>query len=257
MAGDEFGAALAAMRTYEEGFVASLPSCWMQGRTAYGGASAALALAAVMKVQPDLPPLRSAQISFVGPLGGEIEIRPSLLRKGRSASFMAAELRSGGALGMAAAFLFASDRESLAEHLPPTLSELPGRGEPIQVPDEVAFAQNFHLAKAGRVGRTQPVIRRWAKLKDRSHLPPSVELMLVADVLPAAALKLLKRPGPISTMTWQLNLLTPAPDSSDGWWLVSAEANVAQAGFSTQSMGIWNSEGRPIATALQTVAIFA
>ena len=255
MTSTDFGTAIFSMREDGGRFLVDLPSSWMQGRTAYGGASAAIALVGALAAEPDLPPLRSAQISFVGPVSGEVEIRPSLLRRGRSAVFVSSQLLSNGGLGLAATFLFASDRVSHVEHLPGSHSELPERGAPIHVPAEVAFAQNFELTRAG--GPTGgALIRRWAKLKERSRLPGEVELLLIADVLPAAAMKLFDRPPRISTMTWQLNLLTPSPSSPGGWWLVSAEASVAQAGFSSQSMQVWNSDGRPVATALQTVALF-
>src|SRR3546814_10045920 len=42
---------------------------WMQGRTAYGGISSAVALAGTMALHPTETPLRYAQISFVGPVG--------------------------------------------------------------------------------------------------------------------------------------------------------------------------------------------
>ena len=55
---------------------------WLQGRTAYGGASAAVALMAAKTAYPDLPPLRSVQIAFVGPLAGDVTATPALLRRG-------------------------------------------------------------------------------------------------------------------------------------------------------------------------------
>ena len=39
---------------------------WMQGRTLYGGASALVAYTAATRAFPDLPPLRAAQVAFVG-----------------------------------------------------------------------------------------------------------------------------------------------------------------------------------------------
>lgn len=253
---DDFSSVIASMRQDADALRVDLPSSWMQGRTAFGGASAAMGLAAVLSAEPDLAPFRSAQVAFVGPLGGTMKIRTSVLRKGRSAAFMGAEIFSNEALGLSATYLFASERESGAEHLPKRIPELPGRGDPIKVPADVAFAQNLDLARAGRPEGRDPAIRRWIRLKRRTNLPEAVELLLIADALPAAALKLFERPGPVSTMTWQLNLLTPTPCTMDGWWLVSAEAPLAQAGFSSQSMQVWNSSGEPIATAIQSVALF-
>jgi hypothetical protein len=43
------------------------PANWLQGRTIYGGLSVALALQAALRDGPTgLPPLKSAQIAFVG-----------------------------------------------------------------------------------------------------------------------------------------------------------------------------------------------
>ena len=64
----------------------SLPDAetWMQGRTLYGGASALVAYTQATRAFPDLPPLRAAQIGFVAPLGGDIELRAEIARQGRS-----------------------------------------------------------------------------------------------------------------------------------------------------------------------------
>ena len=92
------------MRDVRGRFLADLPSSWMEGRTACGEASAAMALSGALAANPGLPPLRSAQISFIGPLSGEVEIRPSLLRRGRSAAFVSSQLQSNGGLGLTATF---------------------------------------------------------------------------------------------------------------------------------------------------------
>src|SRR3546814_16648698 len=49
---------------------------WMQGRTAYGGISSAVALAGPMALHPTEPPLRYAQINFVGPVAGGRTVEP-------------------------------------------------------------------------------------------------------------------------------------------------------------------------------------
>ena len=65
---------------------------WMQGRTTYGGLSSALCLKAVSNNHTDLPPLRSAQINFTGPVGGLVTIHTKIIRQGKSVSFIQAEL---------------------------------------------------------------------------------------------------------------------------------------------------------------------
>jgi len=57
---------------------------WMQGRTTYGGLSAALCLKAVLNEHTDLPPLRSAQINFIGPVGGQVLITTNIMRQGKN-----------------------------------------------------------------------------------------------------------------------------------------------------------------------------
>jgi hypothetical protein len=57
-------------------------------------------------------------------------------------------------------------------------------------------------------------------------------------------------------MTWLCNLLTPTPTTRDGWWLLRAVSEYAANGCSSQTMAIWNADGEPIATQMQSVAIF-
>jgi acyl-CoA thioesterase len=63
-------------------------------------------------------------------------------------------------------------------------------------------------------------------------------------------------PGPVSSMNWTLNLLQPAPSTRDGWWLLQARAQQVGEGGSSQAMAIWNADGRPVAAAMQSVALF-
>ena len=87
-------------------------------------------------------------------------------------------------------------------------------------------------------------------------LDPAVELIAVADCLPPAALKLLRTMAPLSSMTWLVNLLTPLPVTTDGWWLLQARADHARGGSSSQVMRVWDADGRAVAEQMQSVAIF-
>ena len=45
---------------------------WRQGRTLFGGLSACLAVRSAQRAFPQLPPLRSAQFAFIGPVTGAL-----------------------------------------------------------------------------------------------------------------------------------------------------------------------------------------
>ena len=81
--------------------------------------------------------------------------------------------------------------------------------------------------------------------------------MAIADALPPAAFPLLGREfKPLSSLTWLVNLLTATPSTTDGWWLLSAKADFAQHGSSSQVMRVWNAAGELVAEGMQSVAIF-
>jgi acyl-CoA thioesterase len=237
------------------GFTATIGQEWLQGRTAYGGASAALALAAAKATFPDLPPLRSVQIAFVGPLSGEVQMAPALLRRGKNSAFVGCDINGNDGIGLRALFLFMSSRESaisyadlaVPSHDPPESYPV----DPARLPQ--GFLQNFDLAAGAK---RDAGFLRWARLREREDVDPEVELLAIADGLPPAAMALAKEWGPISTTTWQINLVTDTPATRDGWWLLSDDTLHAGHGSSSQNMTIWNRNGTPMATATQSVALF-
>jgi acyl-CoA thioesterase len=251
---------LAADTPIEGGFRTSIPADWLQGRTSYGGLSSALALHAAQGIEPDLPPLRSAQIAFIGPLSGEVSVTATKLRRGRNAAFIQADIVSDAGLGYRATFVFMSDQ--------PSRIELDGRLQSDRrapAPDATAytgpdefFTGNFNFLDLKEEAAGEAEWLRWARLRAYEGLDPMVHVLAVADALPPAAFKLLgKQPAPISSLTWIVNLLTPAPATTDGWWLLSAQSDYARNGCSSQAMTIWNADGQPIAQGMQSVAIFA
>jgi acyl-CoA thioesterase len=73
---------IAAVSATQTGYAAFVTDDWRQGRTTYGGLSAALCVEAALRTFPDAPPLRSAQFAFVGPAAGELAISVKPLRQG-------------------------------------------------------------------------------------------------------------------------------------------------------------------------------
>lgn len=250
---------IAAATPVEGGLSATIPADWMQGRTAYGGLSAALALHAAQMSEPDLPPLRSAQISFIGPLAGPVTIRATKLRRGRTAAFIQSDVISEAGLGLRATFVFMSDHPSAVDFDQRARADRPppAPGTKLWSGPPGFFAQNFEFLDLKDANLGPAELLRWGRMKVHAGLDPMVHLLAIADGMPPAAIRLFgQQIGPISSLTWIVNLLTPAPATADGWWLLGARSAYARNGCSSQAMAVWNADGDLIAEGMQSVAIF-
>lgn len=257
-----FAQVLAGAAPIAGGLSAFVPEEWHQGRTAYGGFSAALALHAAKQATGEgLPPLRSATINFVGPLYGDVEARARVLRRGRNATWVDAEITRDGEVGMTACFVFMGAVDS-ALHLndcpPPSGLIAPDRAQvfPADRHAPACRRENYEVRFALPRGEKRPELCWWVRLNERGGLDPMVEMILVADALPPGVLPLLSPGVPVSSMTWLANLLSPAPVTQDGWWLMRSSGDYSERGCSSQRMAIWNTDGTPIMAGMQSVALF-
>lgn len=250
--------------THKDGvFKVVISEDWMQGRTTYGGLSAALCLETALRAFPDAPPLRSALVSFIGPAGGPVEGKAKMLRQGKSVSFIEADITGEKGIATRCNFAFGGARPSqwnrtfaptpempAPEDCPPFIPE--GRGP--------SFADHFdsRLAKGGRPasGSKDHDHFIWVRHKDE-HANSVVGLLALADMPPPALMPMFAAFAPISSMTWMVNLLTDKPQSRDGWWLMQSRAEQAGDGYSSQDMLVWNREGELVISGKQSVAIFA
>lgn len=242
----------------------SVSDDWLQGRTAYGGLCAALCLEGALREFPDLPPLRSAQIAFVGPATGNLSIRATLLRRGKSAAFVSVDLAGDAGLATRSIFVFGAARASAMNHVkvdaptapPPDQCESFFRNVP-----GLNFVQHFDGRLAGghlpfsRAG--DPTLMLWLRHRDPSLRESAVSLLALADAPPPAAIVLFEKFSTISTMTWMVDVLTDDLSTEGGWWLLRTSAETCAAGYSGQAMTVWNGAGRPILAARQTIAVFA
>lgn len=236
---------------------------WRQGRTLYGGISAALCFAACEKLAPDLPPLRSGQIAFIGPANGEAVLVPQILRQGKSVSFLACDLLSEGAVATRALFAFGAARPSAFQI---EASAAPAVPQPEACPPlfgerHPAFAAHFdmRLAAGNRpvTGAVSGDMTVWARHRDAAGASAMAALIALADALPPAAMARLSAPAAISSMTWQFDLCDATRFQSEDWVLLQSHDEAVAQGYSGQSMAIWDGQGQPILVGRQSVAIFA
>jgi acyl-CoA thioesterase len=242
-----------------------IPEDWQQGRTTFGGLTGALCLAATAGAIPDLPPLRSAHFTFVGPAGGTVEIAPRLLRRGKSSVFATVELRSEGTLATQAALSFAAARESKYSYRSHPLPTVPPPGTtPIFFRSSKSqYTQHFEAFVAGGQklvsSASTPEIILWVRHRDPQAMASLPGLIALADTLPVAAYTMLSTPVPASSIAWSIEMIDPAAAwnaPGAAWYLLRSAGEDVRDGYSVQDMTLWAQDGTLILLGRQTVAIF-
>ena len=259
-----FSSMLATLAPQGEHFTISLPEDWLQGRTAYGGLTAALCLQAALLAFPELPPLRSAQVAFIGPATGELKISPSMLRQGKSAAFVGVDLVGDVGLAVRATLCFGAGREFPQQHVGHPMPETPPREtcpDFFHWSDKPHFMAHFEGRLAGGSlplsAGPRPEMLVWLRHRDAEVRGDVVSLLALADALPPIAYAVFDAAVPISTMTWAADMLQPEINNPQGWWLLRGETETLSEGYSAQSAVIWHPDGYPVMAARQQVALFA
>ena len=237
-----------------------LPQDWTQGRTAFGGLSTTLAYHAASQIEADLPPLRSCQIAFTGPLSGALTAKTKMLRRGRNTAFVQADLFGEKGLGLHCNFIFSTPRETsitASEMAKPNFPPIPAESELHSGPPQFFTSKMEFVGKRIDTSVKTRRLTRWMRLKDREGLDPVAEILCMGDSLPPSIMGMLDKNAMVSSMNWQVNIVAENIGTQNGWWLIDSHTHHANHGASSQFMSIWNSEQELIATGMQSVAYYA
>lgn len=237
------------------------PPSWSQGRTLYGGMTAALAWAATARTNPDLPPLRSVQAAFVGPASGRLTLEPLVLRRGKSATTVGVNVHGDAGLAARLTFFCGAARPSKVAHERVTAPVAPA---PDDLPAVLAagqgptFAANYdirHVSGGLPFSGGEPEFVMWARMREADGADPLVSLIALADVLPPASMPVFPEFGVISSLSWSFDL-DRLPVDASAWYLCRATSQSTADGYSRQAMDVWDANGRRVLAGSQTVAIF-
>ncbi|MEL7129027.1 MAG: thioesterase family protein [Pseudomonadota bacterium] len=241
----------------------NVPEAWMQGRTTYGGLTAALCHEAGRPLAQGRP-LRSAQIAFIGPVGGQISLDAAVLREGKNTIFVGVDVLGEKGIGARATFVFGTARPGTITHLAapkqPEISPIDTLEDPFPRGIGPAFMQNFDVklefGPPPMSGADAADIGLWMRHGDREAKDDVTALLAIGDVPPPAAFSLFAGPARMSSMNWSVDVLTDTPQTEDGWWFARHKAETLKDGYSSQAMSLWNANGDPIMLSRQTIAIF-
>lgn len=242
-----------------------VPDSWLQGRTLFGGANLALAAAVARALDPvgdGFGPLRCAQIAFLAPAAGELELSAEILRQGRAVSFVGVDARAGGRLAARSILTFGQSRESPLTHPSLSAPQVPAPGDcPELTPTpgvSPVFLEHLELRMAGGsalLSGGDPHLLMWTRHRGADGLSPEAAVLAIADVLPPALLALTDRFRPASSITWTVDLAADLPRTSD-WFLLESLSEQAAGGYSSQEMRCFDADGTLVAAGRQSVAVF-
>ncbi|MEM1410237.1 MAG: thioesterase family protein [Pseudomonadota bacterium] len=246
-----------------DGAVYPLPETWQQGRTAYGGLTAAIAAAEAERRFGSLPPLRSAQIAFVGPATGSVKVTSEVLRQGRSTIFVQSTLRGEEGVTTQVLLVYGKARASALqlENLPmPEVKQPDDIPQSFQPPPGLTFLNQFDLCPADAsmpfAGAGRDEVVWWARHRDPAAQTSLLGVLALGDVLPPAAAMRMQKMSPLSSATWHTDFLTDDVSGGDGWFLMRSIAERAADGWSAQTMAMWSRDGQPVLAGRQNVAVF-
>lgn len=244
----------------------TFPANWCQGRTAFGGLSAAIAVQN-MKHQLDEPRrLLSVSVNFVGPLleGTPFTVSTTILRSGKNATQMQTQLVQSGQVCLIAIGCFGKDRESaiaVSNNERPSLQEVDTAAVlPYQEGVMPAFFQHVALnAQQGALpfsGAASSNLGGWMKFKQQNANMNELHVLALADAWPPTLLQMCKAPSPASSMSWYIEFLSDIDLSSQSWLGFEAITHNSNNGYGIEDAKIWTQDGKLAALSRQTVAVF-
>jgi acyl-CoA thioesterase len=258
-----FSEAMQTVTRQGDHWQANVGEDWLQGRSAFGGLQAALALRAMRELVPVEMPLRTLQVTFIAPVpAGGVTIRARCLREGRSVVQVEASLCDGETILCRLLGVFGSARPSALDF------------QPEQPPVEIAAAEELRYIEGRMPAFTQHFRARWLRgdlpfsggrqrdsilqlsLRDDGH-PDETHVLAFADFIPPIALSMFTAPTPGSSLSWMIELLRDRYDDLGmDDWRIDARLIAARDGYTNQSVMLWGPRGEPVALSRQSMVVF-
>lgn len=251
-----------------------LDPTWGQGKTTFGGMSAALGLASIER---DLSthnnraaPLRSLSVHFCGALNTETPFTSEtrVLKAGRSVVHAMAEIHQNDDISTIVTACYGVGRESNIVVTPErrVLSE-PGSGQRLpfiqgMTPEFVKHIDFSYVSGGLPFSNSKhDHIHGWMRFSDCQNDLSEVHLVALIDAWPPTTLQKLKSVAPCASITWSLEIVTPIatldqPIKGDDWLYYEADIVEAHDGYAHTTARIYDKDGTLIALSRQLVVVY-
>ena len=175
----------------------------LQGRTTYGGLSAALCLRAAELSHADLPPLRSAMVTFIGPASNTVTMQTKELRRGKSVANIQVDMLTEQGAATQAVFCFGNSRESNFDTVFNETPNVPTVDQSTHFFSDLSqapvFARNFdtRLAKGGLPVSGSNEHEHYLWIRHHDHKANNLAALIgIADMPPPAVLPMFQQFAP-------------------------------------------------------------
>jgi len=238
---------------------------WSQGRSAFGGLSAAFAVTAMRKKLTQPQAIRSLMISFIAPVSpGEVTVEAKVLREGKNVTQCSADVVSEGQIALQAMATFGNSRDAFApandgnKNLPSRDRGIPFSKHSKRLPH---FLQHFDGCWIdGGIpfsGNYKPFLNMWVRHKQDVTRFPIEKLVAIADIPPPVLLSHFEKPPvPASSLTWSLEFIESPECITGEWFYLEFEVDAAADGYTQQSGKIYDELGRLVALTRQCMVYF-
>lgn len=245
----------------------SIPSDWTQGRTVFGGLSAALVYSAIKnKVSADRT-VRSLNFNFVGPLEAQLPftIEVEILRQGKNVTQVTGKAIQDNKVAVLCQACFGVPRESKISVLSESKHQMNLPKKPKFIPQipkiTPKFLRHFDLfineGSLPFTGSKLSKIDGWMRLSDKLTDLTDSHLICIIDAWPPTVLQMLRWPAPASTICWNIEFINQQKSySGNEWFAYQSATRHAESGYASTEANVWDSNHRLIAISRQTVGIF-
>ncbi len=249
----------------EQGEAFSLPASWTQGRTLYGGLTAAMLLKALeVKVDP-AKSLRALNIAFSGPTFPEqdFSIQTELLREGKSIAQWQARLIQNDVVCVQVQAVFGLPVKSELEINSFCAPDIGGLDKARFYPSENApgFIHYFEMGQSQGepplAGGNSLKLGGYMKFREKPESMGICHLVAAIDVWPPATMMQMKTLKAGSTVNWTMQFPQPLPVMDASVFLeYQASIEFSRDGFGITHAKVWNSHGELLALSQQTLIVY-
>lgn len=243
----------------------SVPASWTQGRTVYGGLSAAMLLECLLTKVDASKSLRALNVAFSAPTMPDesFSIETELLREGRTIAQWQARLIQNDTVCVQVQAVFGLPLDSSLNLQPFEAPDIPGHEQAMHYPtqNQPGFTQYFDMAQSqGDLpvsGGSSLQLGGWMRFRQAPAQFTLSHLVAMIDVWPPATMMQMSEMKAGSTVNWTLQFPQPMPSISvDAYVGYQAQIEYSASGYGITHARIWSPAGELLALSQQTVILY-